>query len=1333
MSPHRWRLVAVSMALTALAFVQDPGRIVNDTKIDLVLDPGAFLARALQLWDPDGTFGQVQNQAYGYLFPMGPFFWIGDLLNLPGWVVQRSWWALIFVVAFLGIVKLCGVLDLGSPTARIIGGLVFALSPRMLTVIGPSSIEVWPAAVAPWVLVPLVIGLRRGDPRRMALLSALAIVAVGGVNAVATAAVLPLGALLILLAVPGPRRRALMLWWPVATILATLWWSIPLLLLGRYSPPFLDYIESASTTTFAATPFDALRGTTNWLPYLDGTQAAGNQLLTEPVLVLNSFVLVALGLWGLARRDNPWRTWLLAGLGTGLVLVTLGHLGSNGWGAAGLQSLLDGALSPLRNTHKFDVVVRVPLVLGLVHGVSVLSRVVAPSRRNIGGVVLAGVALIGATAPAWTVELPRSGSFEAVPGYWDDTVDWLSANADEQNTLMLPGSAFGDYLWGRPRDEIIQAQGSTPWSVRNAVPLTPPGAIRTLDAFEDAFATGQGSRALTDLLQRSGIRYLLVRSDLDAPGSTDPELVYSTLSSTPGVTSVASFGPEIGSPASQDTGDQVVYVNGGLQSTHPAVEVFEVEGADATQARTEQIGKLPALAGSPGGTLVQDGLFDADTDVLLAQDVPSGTTPGRTVLTDTDRRQEVAFGRVPNNRSATLSRSDEYRIDRPVHDYVSVGQDRWKTVATLQGAKAIAASSSVSDVTQPTIDRSGSPWAAFDGDRTTAWTAGDLNGWIQVDYGRDVDLDGAFVRLPRGAGSRELTVRTDDGISTVTGVGGVDVPLGLTGSTRRVRIGIPEPSLTALSIAKIELPSAPMARPLTLPSVPRSWGNPTDVLLTADAGPATCRRVEGVTRCVAGRDGRGEDGSAIDRIVPLEAPAVFAGGVSALPVQSNALVDQLSSDIGLRVTSTASGDPAAGPLAMVDGDTQTGWIAALSDRTPGVTIDLGEETEVDRLVLRTDPQLAASAPGKVTLTFDDGSQQEAGVDLRGRLSFDPVETRTIAVRVDRAYVRSTLAFDGSGSGLPVGITDIEVPGTGIDPAAGASEVVDLPCGSGPTLKVGDRTYETSMRLSRRAVMVRADLPARVCAGNDIALQFGDNRVLLTPSDAFRPVSLRLAQGPDVEGTARSTPIKRSGDEALSTDLGASGADQVVVVPQTVNPGWSVDDAEAVTVNGWMQGWVTDDDTVDASFGAGPWYRVALVVGALMVLLVAFAAWRLPAVPVDGRSRPAHDRLRAAVLGVGVLAVAALLAGTWGLVFAAGGVALVRVLGSRRGEPIAGLAVVAGGVGYFLRPWNDPSGWAGAEQWPQWLVLLAFGVAVGVGFDGRLRTFLSRSDGRSITR
>ncbi len=126
---------------------------------------------------------------------------------------------------------------------------------------------------------------------------------------------LPLGVVWLLTRTPGPRRRAL------AGVVArpgrgsgTLWWLVPLFLLGGYSPPFLDFIETAAVTTFPTTPFDVLRGTSHWVPYVDATWQAGNDLLTTGYVAVNGAVLLVLGLVGLSLRSNraPHASWCSA-------------------------------------------------------------------------------------------------------------------------------------------------------------------------------------------------------------------------------------------------------------------------------------------------------------------------------------------------------------------------------------------------------------------------------------------------------------------------------------------------------------------------------------------------------------------------------------------------------------------------------------------------------------------------------------------------------------------------------------------------------------------------------------------------------------------------------------------------------------------------------------------------------------------------------------------------------------------------------------------------------------------------------------------------------------
>ena len=92
--------------------------------------------RRCSMWDPSAAFGQLQNQAYGYAWPMGPFFVVGDLVRLPPWVVQRLWWALLLCVAFFGILRLARKLDIGTPGTQVLAAFAFVLTPRITTLLG---------------------------------------------------------------------------------------------------------------------------------------------------------------------------------------------------------------------------------------------------------------------------------------------------------------------------------------------------------------------------------------------------------------------------------------------------------------------------------------------------------------------------------------------------------------------------------------------------------------------------------------------------------------------------------------------------------------------------------------------------------------------------------------------------------------------------------------------------------------------------------------------------------------------------------------------------------------------------------------------------------------------------------------------------------------------------------------------------------------------------------------------------------------------------------------------------------------------------------------------
>src|SRR5215218_11377776 len=109
----RRRLVSLLLAAAAyaLACAQRPGQLAADTKIDLHTGAFGFLSDAAAAWTPSGGLGQVQiGQYVGYLWPMGPFHALGDVLGVAPWVVERLWLGTLLALAAWGTVRLLDAL-----------------------------------------------------------------------------------------------------------------------------------------------------------------------------------------------------------------------------------------------------------------------------------------------------------------------------------------------------------------------------------------------------------------------------------------------------------------------------------------------------------------------------------------------------------------------------------------------------------------------------------------------------------------------------------------------------------------------------------------------------------------------------------------------------------------------------------------------------------------------------------------------------------------------------------------------------------------------------------------------------------------------------------------------------------------------------------------------------------------------------------------------------------------------------------------------------------------------------------------------------------------------
>ncbi len=235
----------------------------------------------------------------------------------------------------------------------------------------------------------------------------------------------------------------------------------------------------------------------------------------------------------------------------------------------------------------------------------------------------------------------------------------------------------------------------------------------------------------------------------------------------------------------------------------------------------------------------------------------------------------------------------------------------------------------------------------------------------------------------------------------------------------------------------------------------------------------------------------------------------------------------------------------------------------------------------------------------------------------------------------------------------------------------------------------------------------------------MSLLQGRNEIRSTRSPVAVLESLLLTRGAELPLGGRAT-----------TDLGAMdrpgeplGRDIVAVMRHNANAGWSAtQDGESlspVLVDGWQQGWqLSGSGAVRETYGPGRPYRFALVTGlAAFALLVGCAVLckspraegscprrSVPIAAVSspngpragpdtrrrGRKRPPRGGARCDHRRVDRHALS-----------------LLGRLGEDRYEPVpwlVGASVMVAVSAYFVRPWGDPTGWAGGLAWPHLMVV-----------------------------
>ncbi|MGV0627783.1 alpha-(1-_3)-arabinofuranosyltransferase domain-containing protein [Mycolicibacter minnesotensis] len=1244
-----WLVGAVSLACTLL---QSPGRISPDTKLDLTADPLRFLARAANLWSSELPFGQVQNQAYGYLFPHGAFFVAGDLLGLPGWIVQRLWWAVLLTVGFWGLLRVAETLRIGTPTARVIGAAAFALSPRVLTTLGSISSETLPMALAPWVLLPVIRALGApgaetpGRPVRMlAGQAGVAVALMGAVNAVATLAGCLPAMIWWLCHRPNRRWWQFTGWWLLSLTLAVTWWLVALLLLGQVSPPFLDFIESAGVTTRWTSLTEMLRGTHSWTPFVAPNATAGAPLVTRPVLILGTCLVAAgglAGLTGLAWRRLPGAGRLVTMLLVGVTLLAVGYAGGLGSPLAhSVQAFLDGIGAPLRNLHKLDAVIRIPLVLGLVH---LLGRIplpgsapplawrrafVHPERQKsaaVGLVVL--TALLVSTSPAWTGRLTPPGTFRALPQYWQDAAAWLvehnGGGPTPGRVLVAPGAPFATQDWGSSHDEPLQVLDVGPWGVRDSIPLTPPQTIRALDSVQRLFAAGRPSAGLADTLTRQGISYLVVRNDLDPDTSRSarPLLVHRAIDGSPGLRRVAQFGDPIGS------GTVPGFVSdSGLRPAYPAIEIYRVGDPPAgTNPGAPYLADLDAMPRVSGGAEV---LLRLDEHrrlggkpvlgpVLMTADARRADlgTPVVTV-TDTPLARETDYGRVDDHSSTIRAAGDARHTLSRVPDYPT--PDASTVFGGWIGGRLTASSSSSDATTLPDVAPSTSPAAAIDSDSGTAWVSNALQSavgqWLQVDFDHPL-TNGSITLTPSatavGAQVRRIQISTVNGTTTLRFDRAGEpltaaLPYGETPWVRITAAGTDDGSagvqfgITELAVTQYDASGfahqVDLRHTALVPAPPAGAQVAQWDLGAGLPGRTGCAAAADAVRCAASMMLEPEEPSVFSRTLNVPRPMSVTPTVWVRPRQGPNLVDLIADPTGLRARGDADVlDVLGSAYAATDGDPRTSWTASqrvVAHRSPpSLTITLPRPVKVTGLRLTPSRAPLPAPPTLVAVDLGSGPQVR---DLTGsdtqELQLLPRVTDTIEISLlgwEDVIDRTAIGFDQL---KPPGLAEISVLGPDGRPVAPAdadrnrSRRVSVDCEHGPIVAIAGRFVHTSIDTTVGALLDDQPVLAQACDQRPIALPPGEQQLLISPGPAFVVDGAALSGPAPVAGGSATTPatLGRWDADRREVTVPCSDRSRVLVIPESINRGWQArtsDGAQVVpvAVNGWQQGFVLPSGT-----------------------------------------------------------------------------------------------------------------------------------------------------------
>lgn len=738
------------------ALLQEPGRVSADTKTYLYLDPWTLIAEAARAWDPSTGAGMVTHQKVGYLWPMGPYYLLMDLVRCPDWVAQRIWWGSLLFLAALGVYALARRLEFVQ-SAAFIAGLSYSLSPYFLQYLARVSGLLLPWAGLPWLLYTAVRA-REERTWRWPLVTGLIVASVGSLNAT-TIAMVMLGWFIwvfadILGGVTGWRSALGYLFKSSVAILAlNLWWMVALVVQGGYGVPILRYTEAYEIIAAASTPLEVLRGLGYWFFYggepREPWVGPASDYLQNRIILVTTFVGVGVALVSVVLYKGRSRLNMAL-----LMVVGLGvAVGSTPWDSPSpygrlfrtfVGTDLGGAL---RSAPRAAPLVIVVLALGVgwcAAGARDVLSVRRPGGLPAAAVVPGIVLLIGVNAFPWFTGRALTDWIvrdENVPAYWTEAARAIDSTADPDTgiarTYEFPGIPFASYVWGGTIDPITPGLVESDVVAREQVPIGSEATMDLLSAVESRLQEGRADRRLiTDFARlisatavdwRGDLRHL----DYSTPSPAQMEAAFPSL--VQGTPLFVGGGRVV--TDDEFVADRRYYVRPRAES-HPDVAVWAVDTPRAL-VTVSPPSQVTVVAGSGQGVvdaLAADVLDPLDTFVYEASrrfmgDDTNVSTPEHFILTDTNRRAARSWASVSRTEGRTEQATEvapptrqDSRLMPFVDDATLKPSVDEQTVSVLVGAvKRTSTNMYGSEFGFLPEDRAEN---LVDGDLSTAWRTG---------------------------------------------------------------------------------------------------------------------------------------------------------------------------------------------------------------------------------------------------------------------------------------------------------------------------------------------------------------------------------------------------------------------------------------------------------------------------------------------------------------------------------------------------------------------------------------------------------------------------------